>query len=250
VVSGGPKTVLLRGVGPGLAALGVQGSLPNPKITLFPVGIAAPIASNDNWGNSSTNPTVVATARNVGAFPYAENSFDAALLVSLDPGIYLCDMESVDSREGVGLFEIYDVAGSGKLSALSVRGQVEPGNPAIPSVVITGPGTRCTLFRAVGPGLASTFGLPGTLSDPTMSIVTINPGKSNFTLVSNDNWSDALNAYDTSAYGAMFGEFPLVSGSKDAAVFTRLEPGIYSMVIQPNGNISGVVLGEIYFGGN
>src|SRR4051812_33229510 len=46
-ISGGDKTVLIRAVGPGLAAFNVPGTLPDPKLELFSGSTV--IASNDNW---------------------------------------------------------------------------------------------------------------------------------------------------------------------------------------------------------
>ncbi len=52
VISGSqPMTVLIRAVGPGLAALGFPGGLANPLLTVFDAG-GNPIYANSGWKGS------------------------------------------------------------------------------------------------------------------------------------------------------------------------------------------------------
>lgn len=101
------KTVLIRGVGPTLAAFGVPATLvlPDPRITLYAENTH--LAQNDDWGG---NPLLVAASQTVGAFPLPDtNSTDAALLVRLQPGVYSVHLESADSGSGQAIAEIYEV---------------------------------------------------------------------------------------------------------------------------------------------
>ena len=60
VISGAaPRRVLVRAVGPGLAAFGVAGTLADPVLTVFRGSSA--IATNDNW-QEQANGAAVATA--------------------------------------------------------------------------------------------------------------------------------------------------------------------------------------------
>ena len=106
VISGStPRTVLLRAVGPGLAAFGVPGTLADPVLTVF--SGTKQIASNDNWQTQS-NPQAVATAAvTVGAFALAANSKDAALVLTLEPGAYTLQASGVGGSTGVALVEVY-----------------------------------------------------------------------------------------------------------------------------------------------
>lgn len=101
------KTLLVRGVGPGLAPFGVTGVLADPQITLYSSN--AQIATNDNWETgTSTAAQITATSAQVGAFALAAGSKDAALLITLQPGLYTVVVGGVGNTTGVALVEIYD----------------------------------------------------------------------------------------------------------------------------------------------
>ncbi len=98
------KTVLIRAVGPTLAAFGVPGALDNPKLELF----AGPnrINENDDWGGSTTLANAFTA---VGGFALAGTSRDAVLLVTLAPGSYTAQVSGVGATTGVALVEVYEV---------------------------------------------------------------------------------------------------------------------------------------------
>jgi len=99
-----PRRLLIRAIGPGLAAFGVGGMLADPQLTIFRGD--EQIAQNDNWSGAS--PAQAATA--VGAFPLAVGSKDAALLIDLPPGGYTVQVSGVQDTTGIALVEVYEVA--------------------------------------------------------------------------------------------------------------------------------------------
>ena len=102
-----PKTVLIRGVGPGLTAFGVPGVLADPQITVF--SGSSMVASNSSWGTGSTTAAQLsATFSQVGAFPLTAGSHDAALVLTLQPGAYTVEVTSVSNSTGIALVEVYD----------------------------------------------------------------------------------------------------------------------------------------------
>jgi alpha-tubulin suppressor-like RCC1 family protein len=103
ITGNSPKTVLIRGLGPTLAAQGVTGAVVNPQLFLF--GSAGLIASNDDWGGTTALKNAFATT-GAGALT-ADNSKDAALLVTLMPGVYSAQVSGVGSTTGIGLVEIF-----------------------------------------------------------------------------------------------------------------------------------------------
>jgi PKD repeat protein len=107
IAGNAPKTVLIRGIGPTLASYGVTNVLADPQIKLFAAGNV--VASDDNWetGNSTAADIMAASAR-VGAFALVAGSKDAALLVTLQPGVYGVQVSSIDTTTGVALVEVYD----------------------------------------------------------------------------------------------------------------------------------------------
>jgi hypothetical protein len=110
VVEGGAKTLLIRGIGPGLAQFGVEGTLADPVLTLFSGETV--IAANDNWNTVAATTTVAEvrdTSARLGAFALAENSRDAVLLIRLEPGRYTARLSGAADGTGIGLVEVYEV---------------------------------------------------------------------------------------------------------------------------------------------
>jgi uncharacterized repeat protein (TIGR03806 family) len=109
VSEGARKHVLIRAVGPGIAAapFNVEGALAEPVVTLF--AGAQSIATNTGW-NSTANAAVIREAASaVSAFPLAEGSRDSALLVTLPAGAYTIQVSGANNTTGVALVEVYEV---------------------------------------------------------------------------------------------------------------------------------------------
>ncbi|MBI5768609.1 MAG: immunoglobulin domain-containing protein [Verrucomicrobia bacterium] len=113
-----PRRVLIRGIGPALAGFGLTGTLANPKLDLFDAANAT-VASNDDWGSpaaGAASATALKTAfASVGAFALADNSRDAALIVTLPPGSYTAQVSGlpagagVSNTTGLAMVEVYDL---------------------------------------------------------------------------------------------------------------------------------------------
>jgi hypothetical protein len=98
------KQVLIRAIGPGLAAFNVTGTLADPSLQVLN-SAGAVVASNDNW-SATLAPTFV----RVGAFPLTAGSRDAALLVNLAAGAsYTVQVSGADGGTGEALIEVYEV---------------------------------------------------------------------------------------------------------------------------------------------
>jgi hypothetical protein len=117
------ETVLIRGVGPGLAAtFGLTGVLETPQLTLFDSVVPTNpqvIATGTAWGSApvagpSTVPAGLLPAgapvmTTVGAFSLVTGSADSAMLVTLPPGNYTVQLSGVSGSTGIALVEIYEV---------------------------------------------------------------------------------------------------------------------------------------------
>jgi len=100
----GTKQLLIRAVGPTLAAFGVPNALTDPKVAVL-TGAGAIITENDNW-----EAALAATFSQVGAFPLSIGSRDAALLVTLSAGAsFTVQVSGVNGTTGEALIEIYEV---------------------------------------------------------------------------------------------------------------------------------------------
>ncbi|MCX6715720.1 MAG: hypothetical protein NT077_01730 [Candidatus Taylorbacteria bacterium] len=239
--------MLIRAVGPSLQMFGVVNCCTDPILTLYKGQEV--IASNDDW---AADAGIQSASKKMGAFALADDSKDAAILITLDAGSYTGVITSDDEIPGIALFEVYDLNSSPNgLYNLSVRGMVLPGEGAmIPGIVITGNGLASFLIRAVGPGL-NQFGITNYLVDPQLTFSLTND--TNFTQHKNDDWQPTFSNY----YFGRWGAFPLPLGSKDAALlfqssYTGFSKGTaeYTTVVEsadPNVGSSGVVLVEVYF---
>ena len=99
----GTKQLLVRAVGPGLAAFGLTGTLADPRLELFnSAGIR--VVENDNWAAA-----IATTFTNVGAFALSAGSRDAAIVTTLPAGSYTVQVRGSDDGTGEALVEIYDV---------------------------------------------------------------------------------------------------------------------------------------------
>lgn len=110
VVSGpGPRTYLIRGVGPTLATppFNVGDPLANPVIQVFKGEML--LRESDDWdAPRSTQDSLRSAADRAGAFPL-QSGRDAALLISLPPGSYTARLAGVGGGSGVGLIEVYEL---------------------------------------------------------------------------------------------------------------------------------------------
>jgi hypothetical protein len=100
-------TVLIRAIGPGLAAVGVKtGFLADPKLELFNAASVS-IATNDNWGGGAQLVSAMSAG---GAFALSDTgSKDAVLLVTLAPGSYSAQVSGVGAGSGLAIVEAYEV---------------------------------------------------------------------------------------------------------------------------------------------
>lgn len=236
---GEAKQVLIRGIGPTLASHGVGGVLANPELRLYD-GDDNLIATNDNWG-----PDAGSSFGTVGAFVLPPGSQDAAMVVTLEPGVYSAHASGLGAvANGQGMIEIYDLSGEARLMNLSTRGRIEADRSLVISGFVVAPGAvnRRLLVRAVGPTLAN-FGVEGVLPDPAIAVVRAGDAVQ---IASNDDWGTFGDPENLAAIFNVVGAFALPLGSKDAVALIELAPGIYTMQVSGVGNASGISLVEVY----
>ncbi len=102
------KTFVIRGIGPGLAAFGVAGTLPDPVLKIYDSANRL-VLTNDNWNDGALVADLRSASATVGAFALPEGSKDAAVLIALDPGAYSVQIADSSGRSGVSLAEVYEV---------------------------------------------------------------------------------------------------------------------------------------------
>lgn len=107
VTGSSAKKLLIRALGPKLAEYGVTGVLADPQVQVLPLGSNTPLAGNDNWNSSDTE--LIAKTNTAGLNGLTIGSKDAALLVTLPPGLYTAVVSGVGNTTGVALVEVYEV---------------------------------------------------------------------------------------------------------------------------------------------
>jgi uncharacterized delta-60 repeat protein len=248
------KSVLFRGVGPGLTGLGVSNALPNPILRLYDSN-GNLVLENHNWGGTQI---LIDTFQRVGEFPLDSGSADAAALVTLSPGNYTAHVVDggVASPGGTVLAEVYDASDSSstdapRLGAISSRGLVNStGNTLVGGLAIAGSTSRQFIFRGVGPNLVKA-GVSETLSNPLISVF----NSSGQLIARNDNWETpetinssypAASAATIASSASSVGLTAFDGGSTDAAIVITLSPGVYTIEVSPSGDLGGTGLVEIY----
>ncbi len=105
----GKRTLLARGIGPQLAAFGVENAIVDPQLEVFDANNRTILVNND-W-NSADFVTEMLTAREfVAAFSLNGGSADASTLALLDPGSYTMQITAGSgTATGDALVEIYEI---------------------------------------------------------------------------------------------------------------------------------------------
>ena len=232
IISGtGPKSVIIRGIGPSLAAFGLTGVLADPTLELHD-STGATTASNDDWKD-----TQMAEIEATGLAP--TDDLESAIVMSLDPGAYTAVLAGSNGVTGVGLVEAYDLdltTGS-KLANISTRGFVDTGDNVMIGGIIIGPsdsGDAKVLIRAIGPSLTA-FGVTDALQDPVLEL---HDGQGDI-LTTNDDWKDSQES-EIEATGLA------PTDDRESAILQTLAPGGYTAIVSGKDNTTGVGLVEAY----
>ncbi|HOY54644.1 MAG TPA: hypothetical protein PL015_08205 [Opitutaceae bacterium] len=102
------KRVVVRSVGPGLSE-SVGGALADPALQVLKLNRATGdwmiVGENDDWYST---PATADLFESLGMGALTSGSKDAALVLTLEPGIYTAQMRGVDGATGVGLMELYE----------------------------------------------------------------------------------------------------------------------------------------------
>ena len=102
IVGGTDATqVIVRALGPSLAAFGVQSALRDPYLELHDAN-GAMIAANDNWRSTQEQEIINTT------IPPTDNK-EAAIVATLNPGNYTAVVRDANFGSGVTLVEAYDL---------------------------------------------------------------------------------------------------------------------------------------------
>lgn len=245
-----PKQVLVRAVGPTLASQSVARPLADPRLTLykFADNVSTRVGENDDWSaNSSAAQTLRTAAQRLGAFALPDGSKDAALLVTLAPGIYMAHADSKGAPAGIALVEAYDADGSlaqslpRRMLNLSTRSFTGSGEELlIAGFVVSGTTPKQILLRAIGPGLTAR-GVANVNPDPYLNVY-----RGSTRIADNDDWYYSNQRDILPAIFQKVGTSPLEAESYDSALLITLPPGVYSATVAGRSGETGAVLLEVF----
>lgn len=227
-LDGGSKPLVVRAVGPSLAAFGVTGFVPDPRLSLYAGAATTPMLANDNWSGDDGHL--------FGAFALPAGSKDAVIKSTFQSGTYSAQADAADGSTGNAIVEVYDAdlaTTDTRLINVSTRTQLDDGQRLIVGFTLTGSAAKGIVLRAVGPGLAA-FGLSTAHPDPRMELY----DAGGTIIATNDNWSGDN--------GASSGAFGLPRGSKDAVIVQTLAAGSYTVHVLGAAGANGLVLVEGY----
>lgn len=246
VAGAGPKSFLIRAVGPTLGQLGVIGALADPSMELHTTlaDTDTVIAQNNNWGTAPNLAQLVAATLATGAFALPPASLDAAVFIAAAPRGHSVLLGSGTGTTGLALVEVYDadIANDAtRLINLSTRGPVGTGDNILTlGFVIGGTGPLRVLLRGIGPALAQ-LGVHGAVARPTLTLFS-----GSTPIATNTGWSTTGRTADLRGAFLAAGAFALGNASADSALVTTLAPGAYTLQIAGVGGTTGEALGEIY----
>jgi hypothetical protein len=231
IVSGTqPKKVIIRAIGPSLAATGIAQPLANPTLELY--GPSGLIARNDDW-RTDQEAEIVASA-----LPPSENR-EAAIVANLPAGNtgYTAVVRGADNGTGVGVVEVYDLdpKSESRMINISTRGLVQTREEVlIAGLIVMGPTPRKVIIRALGPSLAVT----GALADPMLELRDGNGAL----LEANDDWVNSPNKQ-----AIIDSAIPPTDPHEAAIVWSLSGNGApYTAVVQGTDGSRGIALVEVY----
>ena len=226
------KRVVIRAIGPSLAAADVSGALANPTLTLHSAN-GDVIAENDDWPASADKQVIADTTI------APTDALESAIITNLQAGNYTAVVTGAGETTGVALVEIYDLTPSaGTLANIATRGQVETAQSVlIGGFIIGGDAPARVLVRAVGPSIENGLSpTTGPLNNPSLELY----DQAGNLMAKNDDWESGVQRQLIEATGIA------PSHPDEAAIIATLEPGNYTGVVRGSDESVGVAVVEVY----
>ena len=224
------KRMLLRGIGPSLAAMGVPGPLMDTTLELYDSdGL---LMFNDDWKD-----TQQAEIQATGMAPTVDSESAIVATLPANGAIYTVVLRGAGDTTGIGVVEAYDLDPSvdSQLANISTRALVQTGdNILIAGTIIMGNAPQKVLVRAIGP----TLPFAGTLSDPTLELRDGNGAL----IAANDNWIESPNRQ------AIIDTTIPPTNNLEAAIVATLPAGgaNYTAIVRGVNNTTGIAVVEVY----
>ncbi|HKP05046.1 MAG TPA: zinc-dependent metalloprotease family protein [Chthoniobacterales bacterium] len=236
--AGSTKKLLVRAIGPSLAAFGVTDAVANPTLGIFDASNAQ-IASNDNWKTTQVGGIITgdqfAEINGSGVAP--GNDLESAIVADLTPASYTAVVRGANNTVGTGVVDAYDLspASTARVANVATRGLVQPGDRLLIGGFIIQNGPVRVVVRAIGPSLAA-FGITNALPDTTLQLRDQNGN----IVRENDDWM-------TDQAVELQGTGLQPTNNLEAALVQTIQPGQYTAQVRGKPETTGTGLVEVYF---
>jgi T5SS/PEP-CTERM-associated repeat protein len=225
------KEVVIRGLGPSLAAGGISLSdlLADPTLELRDQ-TGALITSSDNWMDSPQRQAII------DSMLAPSDDREAAILATLAPGSYTAILRGAGNGTGLGIVEVYNLGPdlSSSLANISTRGLVNTGDQVLIGGFIVDDQNSSVLLRGLGPSLTSA-GVSDALANPTLEL----HGGNGDVIAFNDDWQQSDEAIIQNT-----GIPPTYS--QESAILATLGPGQFTAILRGLNESTGIGLIEVY----
>jgi T5SS/PEP-CTERM-associated repeat protein len=225
------KQVVIRGLGPSLAAGGISLSdlLADPTLELRDQ-TGALITFNDNWMDSPQRQAII------DSMLVPSDDRESAILATLAPGSYTAILRGAGEGTGLGIVEVYNLGPdlSSNLANISTRGLVNTGDQVLIGGFIVDDQNSIVLLRGLGPSLTSA-GVADALANPTLEL---HNGDGDVIAFNNDWQSTDEAIIQNTGLAPQF--------SEESAILVALGPGAFTAILRGFDDSSGVGLFEVY----
>jgi hypothetical protein len=235
---GSTKKILVRAIGPSLAAFGIADALADPTLAIFDAGNTQ-IASNDNWQTTQVGGIItgdqMAEINASGLAP--ASTAESAIVANLAPASYTAVVRGVNNSIGTAVVDAFDLnaASPARLANVATRGLVQPGDKLLIGGFIVQNGSVKVVVRAIGPSLAA-FGITNALPDTTLQL----RNQSGTIVRENDDWMSSQQA-------ELVGTGLQPSNNLEAALVETIPPGPYTAQVRGKPETTGTGVVEVYF---
>ena len=252
---GSSKRLMVRAIGPSLSGRGVQGALPNTKLTV--VGSDGnTIAENDDWKREfdpanpgSPGPFSAERQATIQATEIPpDDDLESAIVLNVAPGAYTAVIAKATGAAGPGgvaLVEVFDLEqdSSAQLGNIATRGTVGTDeNVMIGGIIILGSQSSTVIVRAIGPSLQR-GGVSNALQDPVLEVRDSNGEAVGI----NDDWKREFSSGNENPDRAKIEAAGIPpSDDRESAVILTLPPAAYTAVVSGRSRTTGVALVEVY----
>jgi hypothetical protein len=244
--AGSTKKIIVRAIGPSLAAFGITDALPNPTLEIHDANNNnAIVATNDDWKVTQTGGIITADQSvEISASGFAPgNDLESAIIANLPPGSYTGVVRGAGNSVGTGVVDAYDLStsSSAKVVNFATRGLIQPADKLMIAGFITQNGSVRAVVRAIGPSLAA-FGITNALPDTTLQLRDANGAL----VVENDDWK--IRSSDGGSQQAEIEATGLQpTDDRESAVVTTLPPGQYTAQVRGKPETTGTGVVQVYF---